>query len=105
MKQDDKITNRDILKFLHNSMLYCADPVSKERIDTLAVWGSAAKEEFKHWVAGEEEIEIHLNAHELIFVLVSIAYDLQDEIMREENPRCHQKNQNDMKLVLKSCLT
>jgi len=101
----DKITNRDILKFLHNAQLYSAEPVSKERVEVLSVWARTAKEEFERWLAKEEELELYPNEHELIFVLISIAHEFQDQIMRKENKRCRPRDSKDMKSMLESCLS
>jgi len=100
----NKITNRDILKFLHNAQLYSAEPIKTERIDILAAWGAAIIDEMSQWGRDEVKFDMHLNPHELIFVLTSVAYELQDKIMRQENNRCHKKNTRDMKSVLESCL-
>ncbi len=101
---NEKITNRDILKFLHNAQLYSAEPVDQERVEVLSVWANEANKEFKRWLACEEEIEIRLNEHELVFVLVSIAHELQDQIMRKENRRCRPRDSRDMKVLLQEAI-
>ena len=105
MKQTtNKVTNRDILKFLHNAQLYAADPVSANRIDVLSAWGCAITEEVAKWVEEEEDFEVHPDDHELVFVLVSVAHELQDRLMRKENRRCRPRDSESMKSMLESCL-
>ena len=107
LTKPDRITNRDILKFLHNAQLYSAEPVSINRVEELSVWAAIIKEEMSSWVqkrANTPEDIRYLDEHELVFVLVSIAHELQDQIMRKENRRCRLKDSRDMKSIIESCL-